>query len=186
MARPRLARILPNGVEWANGVEARARKARGGVRNRARFRSRRGKGACPQRRASAGCACRSARSNPNPNPNPKPTAPNPNHDPNQVRLSLPSGDTASGEATGQAGQGAEAAAARSEAAVSLLRDLSRRLRQRDPESRVEAAPDGATGRFVINSVLYNSRLLRWVGKVDGDTDVFALQHMIQRSLAACC
>ena len=103
-----------------------------------------------------------------------------------MRLSLPSGDTASGEATGQAGQGAEAAAARSEAAVSLLRDLSRRLRQRDPESRVEAAPDGATGRFVINSVLYNSRLLRWVGKVDGDTDVFALQHMIQRSLAACC
>ena len=180
VARPILPKILPN------GVEARARKARGGVRNRARFRSRRGKGACPQRRASAGCACRSARSNPNANPNPNPTAPNPNHDPNQVRLSLPSGDTASGEATGQAGQGAEAAAARSEAAVSLLRDLSRRLRQRDPESRVEAAPDGATGRFVINSVLYNSRLLRWVGKVDGDTDVFALQHMIQRSLAACC
>ena len=73
-----------------------------------------------------------------------------------------------------------------EAAVSVLRDLSNRLRQRDPESRVEAAPDGDSGRFVINSVRYNSRVLRWVGKVDGDTDVFALQHMIQRSLAACC
>ena len=70
--------------------------------------------------------------------------------------------------------------------MSVLRDLSCRLRQRDPESRVEAAPDGTTGRFIINSVLYNSRMLRWVGKVDGDTDVFALQRMIQTSLAACC
>ena len=51
---------------------------------------------------------------------------------------------------------------------------------------MEAAPDGTTGRFIINSVLYNSRMLRWVGKVDGDTDVFALQRMIQTSLAACC
>ena len=28
---------------------------------------------------------------------------------------------------------------------------------------------------MINSVSYNSRVLRWVGKVDGDTDAFALQ-----------
>jgi hypothetical protein len=72
-----------------------------------------------------------------------------------------------------------------EAAVSVLRDLSNRLRQRDPESRVEAAPDGDSGRFVINSVRYNSRVLRWLGKVDGDTDVFALQRVVQSSLSPC-
>jgi hypothetical protein len=72
-----------------------------------------------------------------------------------------------------------------EAAVSVLRDLSNRLRQRDPESRVEAAPDGNSGRFVINSVRYNSRVLRWLGKVDGDTDVFALQRVVQSSLSPC-
>ena len=70
-----------------------------------------------------------------------------------------------------------------EAAVSVLRDLSCRLRQRDPESQVEAAPDGDSGRFVINSVRYNSRVLRWLGKVDGDTDVFALQRVVQSSLS---
>ena len=97
-----------------------------------------------------------------------------------VRLSVPSDDPASCEATGL---GAEALAARSEATVRVLRELSSRLRHRDPESRVEAAPDGSTGRFVINNVRYNSRVLRWVGKVDGDTDVFALQRVIQTSLA---
>jgi len=68
--------------------------------------------------------------------------------------------------------------------VSVLRELSRRLRQRDPESRVEAAPDhGESGRYVINSVRYNSRVLRWLGKVDGDTDVFALQRVVLSSIA---
>ena len=48
-----------------------------------------------------------------------------------------------------------------EAAVSVLRDLSNRLRQRDPESRVEAAPDGDSGRFVINSVRYTGCFGGW-------------------------
>ena len=67
-----------------------------------------------------------------------------------------------------------------------LRELSSRLRQRDPESRVEAAPDGPTGRFMINNVRYNSRELRWVGKVSGDTDVDTLQRTIMTSLDTCC
>ena len=40
-----------------------------------------------------------------------------------------------------------------------------------------------SGRYVINSVRYNSRVLRWLGEVDGDTDVFALQRVVLSSIA---
>ena len=62
-----------------------------------------------------------------------------------MRLTIPSNDAA-------AEQGAAAAAARAEASLSVLRELSGRLRQRDPEAR-EAAPDGPTGRFTINQTI---------------------------------
>ena len=96
-----------------------------------------------------------------------------------MRLTIPSNDAA-------AEQGAAAAAARAEASLSVLRELSGRLRQRDPEARVEAAPDGPTGRFTINHVSYNGRKLRWVGKVDGDTDAEALERFIETSCSGCC
>ena len=51
---------------------------------------------------------------------------------------------------------------------------------------MEAAPDGPTGRFTINHVSYNGRKLRWVGKVDGDTDAEALERFIETSCSGCC